>query len=99
MTLLRHPYMTALVEHGLTQSSLRRAVGVAIVVGPTLTLINQFEALFGDEPFNAVAAVLTFAVPFCVSIFATAQTGMTKNSSGAHEAPEEPDRDKIRGRH
>lgn len=98
MTLPWHPYTRALVEHGLTRSSLRRAVGVAVVVGPTLTLINQFKAIFGAEPFNSIAAVLTFAVPFCVSVFATAQTGMTANSNGADEVSDGPASENVRGK-
>lgn len=47
---------------------LTRAIRTALVVGPILTLINQWDALFGDAPFSFVKMVLTFIVPFCVSI-------------------------------
>lgn len=47
---------------------LRRAVIVAAVVGPVLTLINQGDALWGAAAFNLHKAVLTFIVPFCVSM-------------------------------
>lgn len=44
------------------------AIVIACVVGPILTIINQFEGLFADAPFVVWKAVLTFMVPFCVSM-------------------------------
>ena len=46
---------------------LPRAVVATILVGPLLTLINQWDALFGSQPFDWFTAGLTFVVPFCVS--------------------------------
>ena len=46
---------------------LPRAVVATILVGPLLTLINQWDALFGSQPFDWFTAALTFVVPFCVS--------------------------------
>jgi len=96
MTGQREPILTAIRRHGLAMASLRRASGVALVVGPTLTLINQFDALRGQAPFDVIAAVLTFMVPFCVSVFATvasqrdaaedtAAPARRSRSQGAHE--------------
>lgn len=47
---------------------LKRAVIAALIVGPILTLINQWDALFSDAVFNGTKAGLTFVVPFCVSL-------------------------------
>jgi len=47
---------------------LKRAVFAAVIVGPILTLINQWDALFSDAVFNGTKAGLTFIVPFCVSL-------------------------------
>lgn len=44
-----------------------RAVVATILVGPLLTLINQWHALFGSESLDWAKAALTFVVPFCVS--------------------------------
>lgn len=44
-----------------------RACIVACIVGPTLTLINQHEALSNLENFNFFAAGLTLLVSFCVT--------------------------------
>ena len=44
-----------------------RALVATILVGPLLTLINQWHALFGSEAFDWATAALTFIVPFCVS--------------------------------
>ncbi|MGI9485261.1 MAG: methyl-accepting chemotaxis protein [Geminicoccaceae bacterium] len=46
---------------------LTRALVATILVGPLLTLINQWHALFGSEAFVWATAALTFVVPFCVS--------------------------------
>ena len=47
---------------------LKRAIIAAVIVGPILTLINQWDALFHDAVFNGTKAGLTFVVPFCVSL-------------------------------
>lgn len=38
----------------------------AAIVGTILLLINQYDALFGDQPFNWLKAILTYCVPFAV---------------------------------
>ncbi|MDN3609497.1 nitrate/nitrite transporter NrtS [Vibrio ostreicida] len=49
----------------------KRAVIIAIVVGTLLNLINQHDALAGHTPFNWLKAILTYCVPFCVSLFSS----------------------------
>lgn len=46
---------------------LLRAVGVAVFVGPVLTLVNQTEAVLGQRPLEAGRALLTLIVPFLVA--------------------------------
>ena len=46
-----------------------RSAIVACVVGPTLTVINQFDAIFGSADLDWVALALTMCVPFCVSAY------------------------------
>jgi len=48
---------------------MQRAILVALCVGSILTLINQFEALFGNETLNLLKIMLTYSVPFCVYLF------------------------------
>ncbi len=52
-----------------------RAVKVAAIVGPILTVINQYDVLLrGDYSFRVIAKiVLTFLVPYCVSSFSSAR--------------------------
>jgi hypothetical protein len=45
----------------------QRALVVALVVGTVLNLINQGDALFAGRNVNWAKAMLTYAVPFCVS--------------------------------
>ena len=45
----------------------RRAAIVALVVGPVLTAINQFEALAGAQPLVWWKVALTFVVPYVVA--------------------------------
>lgn len=50
--------------------TLMRGIKVALIVGPVLTAINQFDTIadreFGGTFFLKLA--LTFTVPFCVSV-------------------------------
>lgn len=45
-----------------------RAAIVAVVVVPVLTVINQWEALFGAAEISVLKIALTFVVPFTVSL-------------------------------
>jgi hypothetical protein len=47
----------------------RRSLGVALIVGSILNLINQGDALLGLHPFNPIKAGLTYLVPFCVATY------------------------------
>jgi methyl-accepting chemotaxis protein len=57
----------------LPTAAWRRAVVVAAVVGTLLTLINQWDAL-GAGRVDLVKAMLTYLVPFGVSIYSAAAT-------------------------
>lgn len=52
------------------RTTLIRGIKVALIVGPILTAINQFDVIadrdFGGTFFLKLA--LTFTVPFCVSV-------------------------------
>ena len=43
-----------------------KALAVAILVGTILLVINQYDALFGNEPMRVIPAILTYIVPFVV---------------------------------
>jgi hypothetical protein len=47
----------------------RRSLAVAAVVGSMLTLINQYDALFGAVAFSWLKAALTYCVPYLVSTY------------------------------
>ena len=53
----------------------RKALIIAAVVGPLLTVINQWEALSGDGSLSVWKMLLTFVVPFCVSIVSSYDFG------------------------
>ena len=55
-------------------STVRRAVGVALVVGPILSLINQPEAILALDlrPRVLLKIALTFLVPYAVSSYSSA---------------------------
>ncbi|NAO95616.1 hypothetical protein FRY77_06240 [Halomonas sp. MG34] len=59
-------------EHRETQSDSHpplwpRALKTALIIGPLLTVINQFEALWALSGFSFWQFALTMLVPFCVS--------------------------------
>jgi hypothetical protein len=63
----------------LNRSIFGRAIKVALVVGSILLVINQYDALFGDNDFRTLSACLTYCVPFCVFIFGQCYRGQEKN--------------------
>ncbi|MDX1709699.1 MAG: nitrate/nitrite transporter NrtS [Rhodovibrionaceae bacterium] len=51
----------------VTGGTPRRAFMTALIVGPVLILINQWDALFSDSSFDWTKAILTIVVPYCVA--------------------------------
>jgi hypothetical protein len=47
----------------------RRSLGVALVVGTILNLINQGDVLIGSGDLHVGKALLTYAVPYCVATY------------------------------
>src|SRR5262249_7143132 len=47
----------------------KRSLGVAILVGTVLNLINQGDALLRDGHVDLLKAALTYAVPYCVATY------------------------------
>jgi hypothetical protein len=58
--------------------TIRRAVKVALVVGPILGFINHFDVFFGGvlTPLRFLKICVTFLVPFSVSAYSSATTMM-----------------------
>jgi len=63
----------------------RRALIMAAMVGPILTLINQGDALVSDAPFSFWKAGLTFIVPYLV---ATVSAVVTQQRREPDPAPQ-----------
>ena len=47
----------------------RRALGVALIVGTILNLINQGDALIAGGPVDLPKLLLNYVVPYCVSTY------------------------------
>jgi phosphoribosylformylglycinamidine synthase len=77
--------MTSALATACQPAVARRALAMAAVVGPILTLINQGDALVSDVPFSFWKAGLTFIVPYLV---ATVSTVATHRRRDAKETPE-----------
>lgn len=70
------------LAHWFRRETMNRALKVASVVGPILTLINQYDVLLRLE-FSLrfwMKVLLTFSVPYCVSSFSSARTYMEQES-------------------
>ena len=69
-------------HHWFRRETVTRAIKVACIVGPTLTLINQYNVLlnmyFSLRLFAKIG--LTFLVPYSVSSFSSAQAYMDKKT-------------------
>ena len=63
------------LKNWFRRETTQRAVKVAIVVGPILTVINQHDVILeGDFDFQFFyKLVLTFLVPYCVSAYSSAR--------------------------
>ncbi len=77
--------MTSALATACQPAVARRALVMAAVVGPILTLINQGDALVSDVPFSFWKAGLTFIVPYLV---ATVSAVATHRRRDAKETPE-----------
>ncbi|NOH70262.1 hypothetical protein F0225_02755 [Vibrio pectenicida] len=55
----------------MNSQMIKRAIIIAIVVGTLLNIINQYDAFVGSSSFNWLKALLTYCVPFCVSLFSS----------------------------
>lgn len=47
----------------------KRSLGVALVIGTVLNLINQGDALLGHHPIHWSKLLLTYAVPYVVATY------------------------------
>ena len=58
------------------KQTIKSAIKVSLIVGVILNLINQGEAIFGLNytAINYYKLLLTFSVPFLVSVYASFQT-------------------------
>ncbi len=70
----------------MNTAMLLKAIRVALVVGTILLVINQYAALFGDEPLRWLPAILTYCVPFVV--FLAGQLSGQRDSKPAGPADE-----------
>jgi hypothetical protein len=59
----------------------RRSLIVAVVVGTTLNLVNQGDALLAGSHVNVVKLVLTYIVPYCVATYGAASFAWKNRTS------------------
>ena len=76
-----------LFYHWFRRDTCARAVKVACVVGPVLTLINQYDSfLAGDfTPKLFFKSFLTFLVPYSVSSYSSAKSYLEQERSAARK--------------
>ncbi|WP_428982740.1 nitrate/nitrite transporter NrtS [Paraglaciecola aquimarina] len=55
----------------VSKKQLKTAIYISILVGTILTLINQGEAFIGGAEINWLKVILTYIVPFCVSLYSS----------------------------
>ncbi len=60
-----------------------RSLKVSLVVGTVLNLINQPEAIFGDQSLVIWKVALTYMVPFLVATYG-AVTALAAHNKEAH---------------
>lgn len=70
------------LHYWFRRETVRRALTVAGIVGPILTVINQYDVLLRLE-FSLrfwMKVLLTFLVPYCVSSFSSARAYMEQDA-------------------
>ncbi len=60
---------SGIVALGLSDGIPKRSLGVAVIVGTILNLINQGDALVGGAELDFAKIMLTYAVPYCVATY------------------------------
>ncbi|WP_100754064.1 nitrate/nitrite transporter NrtS [Vibrio salilacus] len=53
----------------MSKLAIKRSFVIALVVGTLLNIINQYDALLLTGSVNFFKVILTYCVPFCVSLF------------------------------
>ena len=67
----------------------RRSLGVALVVGTILNLINQGDALFGAASVNWTKALLTYCVPYAVATYGAISYRLSQTRRGRPSSNEQ----------
>ena len=67
----------------LSEEVARRSAMIAIIVGPTLTVINQGDDFLAGEGLNWWKVVLTFLVPYLVATFGALGTARGAEAASA----------------
>ncbi len=67
-----------------TGPTVRRAIGVALVVGTALSAINELDLILtaGISPLLIAKIVLNYCVPFGVSLYSAVAAGRHESSPG-----------------
>lgn len=75
--------------YAVARSTVRRALGSALVVGPILIAINHADALVHGEVSGGriLKMLLTFAVPYAVSTFSTVQAELGHRGGDENALP------------
>lgn len=72
-------------QYVIEKKTRKRAVKVASVVGTILVLINQWQAVFGEDKLDLIKLMLTYMVPYCVSSYSTARALLEYNKADVTE--------------
>ncbi len=77
------------LSHIFDKCLMRRAAMVALVAGTILTLINQWDGIFGAALFSWPKFFLTYCVPYMVSSVSSYMAAVTEAKKKAAEAKKE----------
>ena len=73
--------MHLFIKYAIMRSTVVRAVKIACVITPVLTLFNHYDKIMmGQLTIHFwFQVVLTFFVPYCVSTYSSAMAGMEEH--------------------
>jgi hypothetical protein len=71
--------MQSLLQCVVRPHIVRNATKIALVVGTILNLINQGNALVGNEAISWPHVFLNYLVPYCVASYSAAKNELARN--------------------
>lgn len=76
--------MKSLLRAALSKRIATSALRIALAVGTTLNLANQWSAFFGSAEFSWLHGFVNYLIPYCVASYSAARNEVTGGRNRAN---------------